>query len=89
MRSNPQSKVRDHAIALKAEGVRGQALFDALADYELALKLAALGDRRCARCWHDAASRCVCPHLDTLISPPRSCSSPRRRLPMAAAVKVP
>lgn len=52
--------VRTRCAALKARGIAGQELFDALAHYELSLKLAARRDQRCAACWHDARSRCIC-----------------------------
>ena len=56
--------VKLHAAALKARGITGLELFDALADFELSLKLTVLRDTRCHRCWHDKTSRCICLHWD-------------------------
>lgn len=61
----PDNRIRKLTRELKAEGVTGEELFVELADAHVRIKEAECA-QRCSRCWHDEASRCICPHLHSL-----------------------
>ena len=50
---------------LVAEGVQGKELFERMTSMVLEHKKT-YNNNRCPRCWHDAETRCICPHVPKL-----------------------
>ena len=52
-------------VRLGDQGIKGAALFEAMASQGLQAKAQACASR-CPRCWHDREQRCICKHLPHL-----------------------